>query len=202
MADILTVPNAIVGIDVSHYQGSIDWAKVAESGVKFAYIKATQGMKYSDPRLAFNANGADVAGIPYGLYHVFVSGGGQAQIDHWLHTRDQFKAQLPMWLDIEPGAVTEDTEEEVIDFLSQVVPAIVYCSPGTAQALTDPKVQDYKLAIAHYTSAEKPNTVQWPTWTFWQRQSDGEVPGITTAVDIDWFNGSMEDFQKLIQLPT
>ena len=60
----------IPGIDVSHYQGTIDWAKVKASGVQFAYIKATQGASFVDPKLAENVEGAASVEIPIGLYSV------------------------------------------------------------------------------------------------------------------------------------
>ena len=49
MSEIEQVPNALLGIDISHYQGSIDWAQVFEAGVKFAFIKATDGANVSRP---------------------------------------------------------------------------------------------------------------------------------------------------------
>ena len=97
----------IPGIDVSHYQGTIDWAKVKASGVQFAYIKATQGASFVDPKLAENVEGAASVEIPIGLYHVFVANSGEEQEQNWLKATRQYPAQLPAWLDVEPGAVTE-----------------------------------------------------------------------------------------------
>jgi lysozyme len=202
MSAILPVPNALLGIDVSHYQGSIDWVKVAESGVKFAFIKATEGNSITDPALKQNAQGAAAAGVPFGFYHVWRPG----LLDQKAHFNHQciellavgISPLLPDILDIEPGTISEDTQVAALTF----DPGIVYVAPSEAQVyLTDPAWLSYPLWIAHYTEAPRPNTVKWPNWTFWQRQSDGEVPGITTPVDIDWFNGSEEDFQRLI-VPT
>ena len=60
---------AIHGIDVSKYQGDIDWNKVKDSGVKFVWIKATEGGDHTDEKFAANWAGAKAAGIPRGAYH-------------------------------------------------------------------------------------------------------------------------------------
>jgi lysozyme len=201
MSEILPVPNALLGIDVSHYQGIIDWVQVAESGVKFAYIKATEGATFADPMLKANVDGARAAGLPIGLYHVFrawvegtegFAGFCVGQIDNWQKARAAFPAELPAWLDIEPGALTEQTVNQAVEFLAACLKPTdcIYCSPATAQGLLgDPAFQAHPLAIAHYTDAEEPNTVQWSDWMFWQREQNGTVPGISTPVDIDWFKG-------------
>ena len=108
----------IPGIDVSHYQGTIDWAKVKASGVQFAYIKATQGASFVDPKLAENVEGAASVEIPIGLYHVFVANSGEEQEHNWVKATRQYPAQLPAWLDVEPGAVTSDAAaDEVLNLL-------------------------------------------------------------------------------------
>src|ERR1700735_3454822 len=59
----------IHGIDVSKYQGDIDWNAVKDSGVKFAWIKATEGGDHLDEKFAANWAGAKLAGVPHGAYH-------------------------------------------------------------------------------------------------------------------------------------
>jgi lysozyme len=191
----------IPGIDVSHYQRSIDWVKVAAAGIRFAYIKATQGASFVDPRLEENVIGATAAGIPFGLYHVFLANTGNSQMENWRKQRDRFPSRLPAWLDVEPGSITEGTVPQVLEFLDTMFDPsdCVYCSLGTAQSfLADPEFQYFELAIAHYTEAPQPNVVSWPDWLFWQHSSVGVVDGITTSVDLDWFNGDEEAFQKLL----
>src|SRR3546814_10025509 len=65
------VPAERHGIDVSHHQGAIDWERVAADGVEFAYLKATEGGGFSDPRFVSNARGAKAAGIKVGAYHYY-----------------------------------------------------------------------------------------------------------------------------------
>src|SRR5437867_1330928 len=59
------------GIDVSHYQGAINWDDVASGGISFAYIKATEGTNFVDPLFAQNWAGAEAAGLRRGAYHFF-----------------------------------------------------------------------------------------------------------------------------------
>lgn len=228
MSDILPVPNALLGIDVSHWQGLIDWNGVAAARfelpqqmpdgsieqtlyqVAFAWIKATDGATV-DPLAETNCQGAAAVGLPFGLYHFWRPQLPAAQQTNLFLERvtDITTSEFALALDIETGALTEDNQEDALAWLAQVDETIphplkppVYVAPSYAQInLTDPVWLGYPLWVAHFTDAAQPNIVKWPRWTFWQRQSDGEIPGITGVVDIDWFNGSAEDFQKLIRVP-
>ena len=211
MSEIQPVANALLGIDVSHYQGVIDWPKVAAAGVKFVFIKATDGATLADPMAKTNASGAAAAGLPFGFYHFWrPTDDWRAQADFFLSVIDDAAPLanagiLPNVLDIEVGSLSEDNQGDALSWVKAAPGqiAIVYVSPSYARFnLTDPAWIQYPLWSAHYTELPQPNTDKWPTWMFWQRQGNGTIPGISTPVDIDWFNGSEEDFQKLIQLPT
>lgn len=194
------------GIDVSHFQSKIDWPKVAGSGIKFAYIKATQGASFLDPMAVTNCMEACAAGIPFGIYHVFMGDATiEKQLANWGRAVSLLKPDLPWWLDIEPGSVTDETAPQALAMLRAAFQPTdcVYCSPSTAQAyLSDPGFQAYQLAIAHYTDAPSPNTVLWPGWEFWQHSATGKVDGVPALVDLDWFNGDSEALQALISRPT
>ena len=64
----------VVGVDVSHHQDDIDWPKVSQSNVRFAYIKATEGGDYVDPKFTDNWKQARAAGLAVGVYHFFKIG--------------------------------------------------------------------------------------------------------------------------------
>ena len=211
MSEIQPVANALLGIDVSHYQGVIDWPKVAAAGVKFAFIKATDGATVADPMAKTNASGAAAAGLPFGFYHFWrPTDDWRAQADFFLSVIDDAAplanaGVLPSVLDIEVGSLSEDNQGDALSWVKAAPGqiAIVYVSPSYARFnLTDPAWIQYPLWSAHYTELPQPNTDKWPTWMFWQRQGNGTIPGISTPVDIDWFNGSESDLQKLIALPT
>ena len=223
MSEIEPVPNALLGIDVSHYQGVVDWGQVAGAGIKFAFIKSTDGIS-EDPKMGANTFGCSGAGIPFGLYHFWrpqIDPAKQAEVFKRRVTTFPIVSptavqlippgqQFAFALDIETGALTEDNQQQALDFIALVqksigktIPFIVYVSPSYAHSnLTDPAWLQYPLWAAHYTELMQPNTDKWPTWMFWQRQGNGSVAGISTLVDIDWFNGNSDDFAKLIALPT
>ena len=217
--EIQQVPNALLGVDVSHYQAVIDWPCVSEAGVKFAWIKATDGL-VADPMLKTNIEGAYGAGIPFGFYHFWrPQHDAKEQADNFMHSIIDATAQTTaasVWpefahaLDIETGTLPEERQEQALAWLTHIdgtspkqTKPLVYVSPSYAQInLTDSAWLEYPLWVAHYTENPKPNTDKWPTWMFWQRQGNARIGGISTPVDVDWYNGSAEDFQKLIQLPT
>ena len=75
------------GIDVSHHQGAIDWPAVSRDGIDFAYLKATEGRTFTDPRFATNSRDADAAGLRVGAYHYFsLCSPGREQGQHFAAT--------------------------------------------------------------------------------------------------------------------
>ena len=208
-AGIQPVPNRLPGVDVSHYQGAIEWSKVAGSGIEFAFIKATDGT-VRDPNAITNATGARAARVPFGLYHFWRPGvDWQLQAAAFAAACDTAACEiafnqteswiaLPAVLDIETGALTEANQQDALNWLARVrglysperLP-IVYVSPSYADLnLTDPAWTEYPLWVAQYTDLPAPRTSHWKDWLFWQWACNGTVAGIENQVDLDWFNGT------------
>ena len=208
----------IPGIDVSHWQSEIEWAKVAQTGVKFAFIKATEfplnRVTVSiDLNMRANINGASQYGILWGAYHFF-----RTHVDPVIQARTFCESvgtfsSLPPVLDLEvAGSKGTKLNEKVIYFLQEVERItnrrpIIYTSCGfwrsymmyNRRSDTD-WARIYPLWVAHYTYAW-PNTVYpWAGWDFWQYSDKGKLPGIKTAVDLNWFIGSYDELnQRFIQ---
>ena len=92
----------IWGVDVSHYQGDIDWETLAAQGVRFAYIKATEGSGHTDERFAENAQNAALAGVPAGGYHFFsFESAGKTQAENFLSALRDQPLSLPCAVDFE-----------------------------------------------------------------------------------------------------
>ena len=194
-------PTYVLGIDVSHYQGDIDWHAVAASGVKFAYIKATEGVSYVDPSFAQNVAGAQAAGMLVGAYHFLTAGNIVDQADRFNNVAGQL--DLPMALDVEELVDARDVlgwfNYALLDANAK---QILYCDPARAQSLTAqlltaqlltaarPQLADYPLWIAEY-GVNVPRTAPWTRWAFWQHTEGGHIPGIRTPVDLDHFNGDL-----------
>ena len=203
----------IPGIDVSHYQGEIDWPKVAQSGeVQFAFIKATDGSSGVDPTFYRNANQAQSAGILHGFYHFMRPNDVLGQIANVRKVvGDNTLAIRPLMLDVEVDTITLGQVEL---FLKVFPRAILYTDRAwiNANVLAPLKAANAEgknppiplwpipLWLAEYGIAN-PDPVPWTTWTFWQ-YGTGRVPGICTIVDFDWFNGSLEQLQAFWKLPT
>jgi len=94
----------VQGIDVSHHQGAIAWPAVADDGVRFVWIKATEGGDWVDARFAENWEGAGQAGIARGAYHFFTfCRPGAEQAANFLETVPVVEGELPPVVDLEYG---------------------------------------------------------------------------------------------------
>jgi lysozyme len=182
------------GIDVSHYQGSIDWPAVAGDDVAFAYVKATEGVESRDARFAPNWRGAERAGIRVGAYHYFIfCRSGRAQAHNFLAVAPHGRSALPPAVDLEMGGAcrTRLTGPEMrrqLDAYLAVVEArerrhaVLYVTPqffATYHAYL-PKRPMWRRSIL---STPAPDG----SWTFWQYHSRGRVAGIRTLVDLNVF---------------
>jgi GH25 family lysozyme M1 (1,4-beta-N-acetylmuramidase) len=204
------------GIDVSHWQGTIDWGKVRAAGKRFAYIKATEETTYIDNMYAINRAGAKAAGLYVGAYHFArpdaTPGDAQAEADHFVDTAAFAPGELLPVLDLEQsGGLTSDVLQTwVRSFLDRVyvrtgIRAVIYVSPSFWSTKMSNSVwfaqNGYQvLWVAHWTTASTPSTpgANWAGrgWTFWQYTSDGTVPGIAGRVDLDRYQGS--DFTRVL----
>ncbi len=203
------------GIDVSHWQGVIDWTKVHGARKRFAYIKASDGTSFVDDRYAANRAGAKAAGLDVGAYHFArpdaTAGDAVAEADHFVDTAAWSRGELLPVLDLEQagGLSVDALQTWVRTFLGRVaertgVRAIIYVSPsfwttrmGDTTWFADHGYQ--AIWIAHWTSAEAPRmpASDWSSrgWTYWQYSSDGSVPGISGRVDLDRYRGV--DFSRV-----
>jgi lysozyme len=191
------------GIDVSHHQGPIDWKKVAASGVRFAFIKATEGADYQDERFHENVDGARAAGIPCGAYHFFTLGSdGDRQAENFLSVVAKNPTQLPPVIDMEvkPGGLfflDENLQRGLEAFRRRLaresnVEPIVYCSGDYRRShLKGVNIPALWLRAIFWT----PDSCGITDWRFWQYSEKGRVDGIHGFVDMDVFNGSRESFQ-------
>ena len=188
----------IKGIDVSRWQGIIDWPSVASDGVKFAIIKATEGLTHVDPNLDKNAVGAYNAGLKIGFYHFLRPDNSEPEREAQ-HFVNKIRDYPYEWLvcDIEDKKgkdnkwVIEYTKRWLLEVerLTRVKP-IVYTYVSFAKNVLGKSLVDYPLWIAHYVSGS-PGTTAWTDWVCWQYTSAGRVKGISGNVDLNWMK---EDF--------
>lgn len=194
------------GIDVSRWQGTIDWSAVAADGVEFAFIKATEGGDYTDPRFAANWAGAQQAGVARGAYHFYrPQTDAMAQAAHFLRTVQLAPGDLPPVLDVEvtDGRSAAQIAAGVRTWLQEVERAtgrrpILYTRASFWTGQMGGGFGGYPLWVAHYGVSSPSIPAEWSGWTFWQHSDAGSVDGIGGGVDLDWFNGDREEFEAFI----
>jgi GH25 family lysozyme M1 (1,4-beta-N-acetylmuramidase) len=213
-ATVCGVGPTVKGIDVSYYQGSINWASVKAAGVEFAFIRVSDGTGFEDPNFDTYWAGSRANGIVHGAYQFFRPGQDViAQADLLLSKIGNTIAadDLPPVLDVEAadglsaaqvGAKVKQWVDHVTAALGR--PPIVYTgyyfwrdSVGSLDESASP------LWHAQYTSAACPLIADtWSTWAFWQYTSTGTVAGISGSVDVDRWNGDMAALTAFLGPPT
>jgi lysozyme len=195
------------GVDVSRYQGQIDWPRVAASGVSFAQIKATEGGDVADPAFEANWAGAAAAGIPRGAYHFYYfcrSGAEQAQwfIQHVPPTA----GALPPVLDIEwtmsrncpVRPSPEEVRAEAASFLAIVgqhygQQPLIYTTVDFFRQNEMWRLGAHQFWLRS-VAGHPQDTFDGHHWTFWQYTGTGLVRGIDGEVDLNAFAGAPEDW--------
>jgi lysozyme len=197
------------GIDVSTWQGTVDYAKVKAAGKSFVIAKATEGIGYADPRYATNRSAARSAGLAFTGYHYArpdlnpTNPVGEA--DWFVSKLALATGMLVPALDLEVAGTLGTTalQNWVAAWLAEVyartgLRAMIYTSPNFwKNAMGDTRTfadQGYTvLWVAHwFVSAPTVPAANWGGrgWTFWQYDDCGTVPGIAGCVDLDRYNGT------------
>ena len=199
----------IRGIDISHYQGKIDWqrlqnAMIEKCPVRFIMIKATEGSTRLDNCFNDNFRNAREYGFIRGAYHFWSNkSSARDQAQFFLNKVHLQAGDLPPVLDVEhkPSDMsTEDFQREILAWLHAVedkyhVKPIIYTYyKFKMKYLGTPVFDDYPYWIAHYYV----DKVEYKgEWKFWQHTDAGRLPGIKGYVDFDLYNGSFYDLKKL-----
>jgi lysozyme len=202
------------GVDVSHNNGRVAWPRVRAAGTAFAYIKATEGVTFTDPACSRNLAESRAAGIAPGLYHFYHHDvDAQQQAAHFLKVLGTPKSgDLPPALDVEaPGDGSgpiaysaSEAERRLSLFVDTVERAIgrtpvIYTYPSAWKEITANWTRlaaRCPLWIASYANA--PTLVGgWTDYAVWQYTDQGEVDGIGTSVDRDRFGGDATAFEDL-----
>lgn len=199
----------IHGIDVSYYQGKINWQKVKDmedDGVKvrFAFIKATEGLLQVDPYFQRNWREAPKVGIICGAYHFFrPRRDGKTQAKFFLQVVNIEKGDLPPVVDIESldGVSPVKMRAELADFLNYVevktkVRPIIYSGLKFYEDYLEEHFEEYPLWIAHYYQPKL--RMDKSLWKFWQHSDKAKINGIGHVVDFNAFNGDSLALDKLL----
>lgn len=193
------------GIDVSAWQSDINWTKVKNDGVEFAFLRcayrtAGTGKIYEDGRFRSYISGAKAAGIKVGVYifsQAITVAEARQEADYILQMVKDYNIDLPLVFDLEHYSGGRFTNAKLskravtdmcLAFCERVEAAgyqsMVYSNPSMLSGEMYPQELG-RLWLAHYTSKTSYSTT---AYEYWQCTSDGIVNGISTAVDLDfWF---------------
>jgi lysozyme len=188
---------AIKGIDVSHWQGTIDWNKVKEAGIQFAIIKAggSDDGFYTDSKWEANYKGAKAAGIPIGAYY-FVgkdcvsAAAGKADAERFLKILKGKQLEYPVYMDNEaqPASAKTGITEATIAFCETMENAGYFVGiygstySGFKERMDDGRLTPYAHWVAQYAS----KCTYSGNYGIWQYSSKGKVSGISGNVDLDY----------------
>ena len=197
------------GIDVSRWQGDINWARVAGAGITHAIAKMTEGGTYTDPKFVENFQGMRANGLKAGVYHYFraLSSTPCEQLANIKARLDEvgFKVgQDILAIDVESKGNEKASPDQMADGLFQLVTLIrvalldgaypyIYASPNYWSNSVAWRKYDFSecpLWIAHWEVTEPTVPQTWSekgkSWQWWQHSSKGHVVGIEGEVDLNW----------------
>lgn len=203
--------HAVHGVDVSRWQGDIDWAKLRSQGANFAFIKATDGGDHLDPMFRTNWNGAAQAGILRGAYHFFYwcrTAGEQA--DWFIRNVPKSPGALPPVIDVEYNHLSnckkrlsrELVLEKMKVFMDKLEAhygqrPIIYTAPDFYDDNLKgafPNHPFWLRSVAAHPSKRYPNR----DWVFWQYSGSGLSAGVSEKIDLNVFRGSEADWWKWV----
>lgn len=189
----------IRGIDISSHNGELNLDSAASSGIKFVFIKASEGVNFQDENFEENYDKAGHAGLRRGAYHFFrFERDGVAQAQNFLKTIGNRKLELGIAIDVEDqGNLTGIPDEQIQTHLGQMVEylnlkgyrVMLYTNRDGYEKYLMENYPGMPLWICSFSS--RPVDAEW---TFWQYNHHGKVAGIPGDVDLNAFCGSEKDW--------
>lgn len=186
----------IPGIDVSKWQGTIDFERVKADGVQAVYIRSSLGMDYVDPYFEKNYQKAKAAGLSIGFYHYVTATTvtqARAQAHFFLSTIAGTEPDMRLAVDYERYDTAAQANEIALAFIDEVerlsgMEVVLYSDASHARTIWSQQVADrVPIWVAEYGVTEPRDNGKWSTWVGFQYTSSGRVDGINGNVDRDWF---------------
>lgn len=204
--------HAVHGVDVSRWQGNIDWHTLRKQGANFAYIKATDGGDHLDPMFHKNWRRAKEAGIKRGAYHFFYwCRVASEQADWFIRNVPKDPDALPPVIDVEwngdsackrrpSRAVVLEKMQVFMDKLERHYGKrpIIYTAPDFYADNLKGAFKDYPFwlrAVAQHPSKVYPGR----PWVFWQYSGSGLSQGVNEKIDLNVFHGTEKEWHAWLQ---
>ena len=192
------------GIDVSQWQGTIDWEKVKAAGIEFAMIRAGYGQNNIDPQFKRNISECNRLGIPCGIYwfsYAYTEAMAIREAEYALAAVEPYKLEYPIAFDYEGASVDYAKKNGVVPDKAHVSAlarafckrleqakyyAMVYTNPSYLSQYFDAGIpKEFDIWLAQWPSKPDPATKPAQAGGIWQYTSSGSVPGISGRVDMD-----------------
>ena len=201
------------GVDVSSYQGDIDWQILSGEGISFAFIKATEGSSHTDSRFAYNFENAQKHGILTGAYHFFsYDSSGTAQAEHFISTVPVTNGMLPPVIDVEFYGDKEkmppdkaDVTRELSDMIARLteyygVSPIIYATQKSYDLYIAGEYPRCGIWIMEVLPCKRPVLSDGRDWILWQYTNRYKPKGLSNGerfIDMNVFNGTAEELLSL-----
>lgn len=201
------------GVDVSAYQGTIDWEVLSSQNIDFAFIKATEGSSFEDPCFRFNWDRASQTNLKVGAYHFFsFDSSGESQANFFIDTVPITYNSLSPVVDIElygekkknpPDVKT--TQIELAALLTKLEShyhrkPILYATQKSYDLYLKGKYESHPIWIRDVlTKPQLPDNREWTFWQYSHREKLKGYDGEETYIDMNVFNGTQEEFKNFIQ---
>ncbi|SDB13802.1 lysozyme [Pseudobutyrivibrio sp. YE44] len=196
----------IRGVDVSHYQGEIDWDQLAKEDIQFAYIKATEGSSNKDEQFDENWSGAQATNLRIGAYHFFsLDSPGADQAKNFCKNVNAIDGMLPPVVDIEPYGKYRDPNQldqekmisELDAYLKSVesfygIKPVIYTTEEWWPVLQE-DFNDYNLWIRD-VYGKPDSSIKWTFWQYSNRHVLKGYSGTERYIDMNVFYGEEKEF--------
>ena len=190
------------GIDVSEWQGRINFKEVAESGIEVVYIRASEGTTYIDPYFMDNYRGAKENGIRVGFYHFLTATTtekAEREAKFFVSNIKGLEPDCKLAMDFEVfnGLGREEINRISKVFLEKVEElsgkeCVIYSDASNARDVFDEELaKKYPIWVADYFVDEPENNGKWDSWVGFQYSDKGRIKGISGNVDRDRFTGGI-----------
>ena len=204
--------NIYDGIDVSGWQGNIDYSEVASSGIEIVYMKASEGTSFVDPYFNQNYTNAKANGLKVGFYHYLTARSNSeavAEANFFVSTISGMTPDCRLAMDFESfgNLSVEEINEIGLTFMQTVESLsgkemVIYSDTSNASNIFGGGLTNYPLWVAQYEVEEPTPNGNWDSWVGWQYTDAGEISGINGYVDRDRFtDGILLNENSEVPLP-
>ena len=203
----------IKGVDVSSYQGDIDWNILSSQNISFAFIKATEGSSFVDENFAYNFEEARKTSLAVGAYHFFsYDSEGKTQAENFINTVVPFEGMLPPVIDLEFYGDKEKYPPERVEVEKQLKTMLtlleehyhqkpmIYATEKSYELYLSNDYEEYDIWIRNVIS--KPKLSDNRSWTFWQFTNRDRLNGYNGKekyIDVNVFHGSREEYDAYLR---